>query len=103
MERRLAAISVSSIAISEAKAGYIITKGVLVADVNEVFENAPRFFLEVNAEGDSRYFFLGPNLNGRFLLVAIAPVESSEEENEWRLISAYWLRERRGRRLYEGG
>jgi hypothetical protein len=75
MERRQVEIEVASLDISEAKATYIATKGVSIADVTEVFENRPRFFSETTAPGNVRYSFLGPNLSDRFLLVAIAPVD----------------------------
>lgn len=97
MDRREVEIEVASIVIDERKAAYIATKGVKTTDVTEVFENQPRFFEEVK-DDRSRYSMLGPNGSGRFLLVAIAHVEDAE----WRLISAYWLRANRGRRLYEG-
>jgi hypothetical protein len=41
---------------------------------------------------------IGANTDGRYLLTAIAHVS----DDEWRVVSAYWLRSGRGKRLYEG-
>jgi hypothetical protein len=42
---------------------------------------------------------LGQNLQGRYLLAALAHIEG----DAWRVVTAYWLRESRGRRLYREG
>jgi len=99
VERRLIDLEVATITIDEAKERYILTKDVRFLDVLEVMRNNPRFVLSYNQKGFERYAMIGPNLSGRYLLTAIAHVV----DEEWRVVSAYWLRSRRGRRLYEGG
>jgi uncharacterized DUF497 family protein len=96
VERGRAEIEVDSLLIDEAKEAYIATKGVSFNNILEVFANAPHFFVSYNEVG-SRYAMLGPNLSGRYLLTAIAQID----EGVWRVVSAYWLRSTRGRRLYE--
>ena len=96
VERMPADLEVASIAIDEAKAGYIQTKGVAVEDVGEVLGNLPKFFVTV-VDDQRRTCMIGPNRSGRFLLVPIRQVEGAD----YRLISAYWLNERRGQRIYE--
>ena len=99
MELRLIDLEVTTITIDEAKERYILTKGVRFADVLEVMNNNPRFILSYNHGGNERYAMIGLNTSGRYLLTAIARVV----DDEWRVVSAYWLRSRRGQRLYEGG
>jgi hypothetical protein len=95
VERAPLEIDISEMMIDEAKSAYIATKGVNFADVLEVLALRPRFFVSVTERG-TRYAMLGPNRTGRFLLVAIGHVEAGV----WRVITAYWLRAARGRRLY---
>ena len=99
MERRPDDLDVGTITIDEAKERYILTKSVRIADGIEVIRNNPRFILSYNQHGAERYAMIGPNLSDRYLLTAIAQVV----DDEWRVVSAYWLRSRRGQRLYEGG
>jgi hypothetical protein len=100
MERRRVEIVVTDLAIAADKAAYIaVEKKVSENDVREVLALRPRFFVR-EGTGGPEYSVLGPNLAGRYLTIAIAPLE---EEGDWRLLTAYWLDERRGRRLYEGG
>jgi uncharacterized DUF497 family protein len=94
--RARAEIEIASLLIDEAKEAYIGTKGVQFADILEVLAGAPRFFVSFDRRGE-RYAMLGPNQAGRYLLTAIANVD----EGVWRVVSAYWLRANRGRRLYE--
>ena len=67
-------------------------------EVFAVFHNRPRYFIKVTDEG-TRFSMLGPNDRGRYLLVVIAQVEG----DLWRVITAYWLQQRRGERLYREG
>lgn len=89
-------LSVDVITISEAKLGYIRTKDVDEADVNEVLLNAPAYFL-FNSEWGI-YDMIGPNLAGRILYVGIQNVQA----DEWRLVTAFWNDDGRGRRFYGG-
>jgi hypothetical protein len=92
-------LDIASLDISDEKAAYIDTvKGVSPADVYEVLSYRPRMFMNRTERGD-RYAVLGPNRRGRYLTIAIA---ATDIDGNWRLITAYWLRESRGRRLYEG-
>jgi hypothetical protein len=96
MERRRIDIEVTEIIIEEAKEAYIEdVKGVSYSDVLDVFENKPRFFVSYGARGE-RFEMLGPNASGRFLLTGMAEVDGGT----WRVVTAYWLRSSRGRRLY---
>ena len=72
MARRLVELEVASITIDEAKERYILTKGVRYAYVLEVMMNAPRFILSYNQHGHERYAMIVSNLEGRYLLTAIA-------------------------------
>jgi hypothetical protein len=100
MERRRADLVVTDLAISQDKAAYVLSeKRVSEDDMREVLALSQRFFVR-QGEAGPEYSALGPSLSGRYLTIAIAPLE---EEGYWRLITAYWLDERRGRRLYEGG
>jgi hypothetical protein len=90
-------IEVATLQVDDEKATYILyTHDVTVDAVFEVWQNAPRYFVEYNERGP-RYSLLGPNRNGRFLVVAIAPVDVGV----WRVVTAYWIRDARGRRRYE--
>ena len=98
MQRRRVDLDVSGLAIDPAKEEYIRTaKGVVYDDILEVHENAPRYFQSHDRNGRERFAMIGSNRAGRYLLTAIEQVAG----NEWRVISAYWLRTARGRRLYE--
>jgi hypothetical protein len=98
MERRRIDLVVTYMQIEEAKAAYIeIEKHVTPGDVNEVLRLRPHFFIRRGDRGDE-YSALGPNVAGRYLTIAMAPLGP---QGDWRLISAYWLDERRGQRLYE--
>jgi hypothetical protein len=102
VERRRVELSVEALLITDSKAGYIASRGISVTEVFEVLENAPRFFARRNPEsGSNEYAMLGQTLSGRFLTVAIEEVDRSE--GVWRLITAYPLNARRGRRGYERG
>jgi hypothetical protein len=100
MERRRVELVVTYLEINDEKAAYIqAEKNVTPEDVREVIGLSPRYFVRQTQSGDE-YAALGPNQAGRYLTVAISPMEG---EGDWRLITAYWLRESRGRRLYGGG
>jgi hypothetical protein len=100
MERRRVDLLVTDLAIDDNKASYIeVEKKVTPADVREVLGFRPRFFVRQSERGFV-YAGLGPNVAGRYLTFAIEPLEG---EGNWRLITAYWLRESRGRRLYKEG
>jgi hypothetical protein len=96
VERTPVNLEVGNIAIDEAKARYIETKGAQVEDVGEVLRTSPRFFVTV-VEGRRRVAMIGPNRSGRFLLVPISDVERTD----YRLITAYWLARGRGQKIYE--
>jgi hypothetical protein len=99
MVRRRIDLVVMDLAIDEGKAAYIETeKKVTPADVQEVLGLSPRFFVRQSERGPA-YAGLGPNLAGRYITFAIEPLDI---EGNWRLVTAYWLREIRARRLYEG-
>jgi uncharacterized DUF497 family protein len=98
VERARIDIDIAELIIDEAKSAYIATKGVDFDDVLEVLRGSPRFFVSHAGHGP-RYAMLGPNRAERFLLVAIAHVDA----RVWRVVTAYWLRQSRGRRLYEEG
>jgi hypothetical protein len=51
MERRRVDIAVTDIEISDEKEGYIAEKGVLPADVREVYGLEPRFFVRQGERG----------------------------------------------------
>ena len=100
MERRRIQIDVAYLEIDDAKSAYIRTeKGVAPDDVREVVGLSPRYFVRQGADGPE-YSILGPNQAGRYLVIAIATMGVP---GDWRLITAYWTRESRGRRLYEEG
>jgi hypothetical protein len=66
-------------------------------DVFDMLENQPKFF--TNLPGRSApNVVLGPSSAGRFLFVAIAPVEY----NLWMPVTAHWMQRRRALRYYEG-
>ena len=92
-----ATIPVEDLEIEAPKVAYLATKGVTVDDVYEVFWNAPRYAMSPGVLGP-RFAMLGPNRAARYLLVAIAPMDNV---GRWRVITAYWLRESRGRKNYE--
>lgn len=89
-------IEVWYIQIDEDKAEYIAGKDVYPEDVQEVHDLAPRYFLKRPAWG--LYNMIGPNANGRLLVVSIQQIEGPN----WRLVTAYWNTDGRARRLYEG-
>ena len=89
-------LEVLTVAADDRKRAYLAAKGVDFADVVEVFQHRPRFYRSTNERGE-RFAILGPNLAGRFLLTAVA---ETEIPGEWRVITAYWLAERRARRYY---
>ena len=90
-------LGVEALMLDTAKEAYIqAAHGVTGNDVFEVFTNAPHFYRNVGGRG-APGVILGPNRDGRFLLVAIAPVE----DGLWRVVTAYWLGESRRRRRYE--
>ena len=75
---------------------HIAAHGVTVEDVLEVFKNAPRFFAG-NRRDRASHMMIGPNLQGRYLQVA---VDRTFEANVWYVVTANWLQRRRGERLY---
>jgi hypothetical protein len=92
-------LGVEWLLLDTAKESYIQTAHrVSGTDVFEVFANAPHFYRNTSGKG-APGVMLGPNRAGRFLTVAIAPVDSA---GAWRVVTAYWLRESRGRRRYGG-
>ena len=94
MERSPADIEVDFIFISDEKAEYVEqVHGVTTADIWSIFSLAPRYFVDDRG----RYSMVGPSENRRYLLVGLLP---TDEVGTWRLITAYWLRPARGRRLY---
>jgi hypothetical protein len=98
MERRRVDLVVVYLEIDDGKAAYIAReKHVTTDDVHEVLGLKPHFFVRRGERGDE-YSALGPNAGGRYLTIAMAPLGP---HGDWRLISAYWLDGRRGRRLYE--
>jgi hypothetical protein len=64
-------------------------------DVEEVAANVPRFFAPRDPGRDG-FVMVGPNLTGRYLLVAI--IETPE--GDWYPVTAHWLDRRRGERNY---
>jgi hypothetical protein len=99
VERQRVEIEVTELTVDDAKAAYIERQhNVTAADVSQVMEGVPHFFLRRGRRGDE-YSVLGLNRAGRYLVIAIAQVHGGE----WRLVTAYWLNERRGRRLYDEG
>jgi hypothetical protein len=91
-------LDLESLDVPLAKAEYIEThKGVTADDVYEVFNNAPHFYRNTTDRG-APAVMLGPNHAGRFLMVPIAPAEFP---GGWYVVTAYWLRSRRGRQKYE--
>lgn len=96
MERRPAEIEVDAIIITDEKAAYFeAVHDVTRADVWAVLGLAPRYLVD----GQGRYSMVGRSAEGRYLMVGLVP---TSEEGAWRLVTAYWLRESRGRRLYGG-
>jgi hypothetical protein len=94
MNRWPADIEVAAIAIADEKADYIErAHGVTRTDVWSILSLAPRYF----TDDAGRYSMIGPSPEGRYLLVGLMP---TDETTTWRLVTAYWLRSRRGRRLY---
>jgi hypothetical protein len=90
MER--ADLTVTEILITDVKDAYIGSKGVRATDVFEVHGHEPLYFVR-----GSRTNMVGPNRQGRFLVVALAHVDKTV----WRLITAYWNDDGRARRIYE--
>ena len=91
-------LGVESLLLDTAKESYIqAAHDVSGSDVFEVFANAAHFYRNTSGKG-APAVMLGPNRAGRFLTVAIAPVEA---EGVWRVVTAYWLRDSCGRRRYE--
>ena len=99
MERRRVDLVVTDLAIDEEKAAYIQTekKGHTCRRAR-VLGLRPRFFVRYSDRGPA-YAGLGPNRAGRYLTFALEPLGL---EGNWRLATAYWLRQSRAPRLYEG-
>jgi hypothetical protein len=96
--RQRVGLNIDDIRIDPPKSRYIEEqKGVELADILEVFGNEPRYFVRVIGRRVG-YSMLGPTRAGRFLLTPIVP---TADEGIWRVVSAYWLPSRQGRRLYE--
>ncbi len=89
-------LEVAELTADDRKRAYLLTKGVSFVDVLEVFLGHPRYFHSRSVSGE-RFAILGPNKGGRFLLVPILPGDS---HGVWRVVTAYWLNERRARRFY---
>lgn len=76
---------------------HIADHDVLPEDVNEVKDNHPRFGLNP-PEQSATHIMIGPNLEGRYLHVAMV---STHREGIWFVVTANWLNEQRGKRLYD--
>jgi hypothetical protein len=94
-------VAVEALDIDESKAEYIGRRGIEPRDVFEVLWNEsfePHFYVRYNAEkAKNEYSMLGKTQTGRYLRVAIEPVEGGG----WRLITAYWRSGRGAEREYE--
>lgn len=98
VERRRIELEIAELQVDERKERYLqAQKRVEYLDILEGLFNAPRFF-RLTSGGRTRFNMLGPNRGGRYLLTAIANVE----DTRWRVVTAHWLDERRGKRDYEG-
>ena len=73
---------------------HIADHGVTPLDVQEVRDHQPHFF--VARPEHFGYVMLGPNRAGRYLYVPMIEVSPGL----WRVITAYWLSNRRAERLY---
>jgi hypothetical protein len=88
-------LEVEIITIDAGKAGYIWhVHNVRTSDVDEVLRNAPRYFVRSRPAG--LYNMIGPNRDGRFLVVGLEQAIGPE----WRLITAYWNDDGRAKRTY---
>jgi hypothetical protein len=99
MER--ADLNVTEFVFDEESLIHIARHDVYEADIREVLENSPQFFINPpSSERTATHLMLGPNQAGRFLLAAIIQVEGTI----WRPITAHWFHARLARRFYtEGG
>jgi hypothetical protein len=74
---------------------HIAEHGVTPADVDEVLNNLPHFFIN-DADHMGGVIMLGPNLAGRYLFVAMY---ETAEEGLWYAATAYWLSRARAERI----